>query len=61
MRVAKLDTEAENELASRFSIRSIPTLVIFHQERIVGQQSGATDLASLLKWARSATAGLIMR
>ena len=55
VRVAKLNTEDEGEIAARFGIRSIPTLIVFQHGKIVGQQSGATDLASLLKWTRSAT------
>ena len=54
IRVSKLNTESEGEIAARFGIRSIPTLVIFHHGEIVQQRSGATDMASLLKWARSA-------
>jgi thioredoxin 2 len=54
MRVAKLDTEAEEALASRFAIRSIPTLVIFHRGQIIEQRSGAMDLTHLLVWAKSA-------
>lgn len=54
LRVAKLNTQAESEIAARFGIRSIPTLVVFHQGRIVKQQVGATDLASLLLWVKSA-------
>ena len=54
MRVAKLNTEREGEIAARYGIRSIPTLFVFHHGKIVGQQSGATDLATLLKWAKSA-------
>ena len=55
VRVAKLNTESEGEIAARFGIRSIPTLIVFQHGKIVGQQSGATDLASLLKWAKSTT------
>ena len=58
LRVAKLDTEAERELATRFAIRSIPTLAIFHRGHIVKQQSGATDLTNLLRWVKSVTATL---
>ncbi len=53
MRVAKLNTEAEGEIASRFAIRSIPTLAIFHHGRIIAQHSGAIDLAHLLEWTKS--------
>jgi len=57
IRVAKLNTESEGEIAARFGIRSIPTLVIFHHGKIVRQQSGATDLAHLLKWVEESSAG----
>ena len=53
MRVAKLNTEAEPQLASRFAIRSIPTLAIFHHGQIISQRSGAIDLAHLIEWAKS--------
>lgn len=54
MRVAKLNTEAEGQIAARFGIRSIPTLMVFHRGKVVLQRTGGTDLASLLKWAKSA-------
>jgi thioredoxin 2 len=54
MRVAKLDTEAEGQIAARFGIRSIPTLMVFHRGKVLLQRTGGTDLASLLKWAKSA-------
>ena len=57
VRVAKLDTEAEPGLASRFAIRSIPTLAVFHRGRILRQRSGAMDLSSLLDWVRGVVAG----
>lgn len=51
MRVAKLNTEAEQESAARYGIRSIPTLMVFHHGRVVRQRSGATDLKTLVDWA----------
>ena len=53
MRLAKLDTEAEPELAARFGIRSIPTLAVFKNGREIARQSGAMDLRSLLSWAQA--------
>lgn len=52
-RLAKLDTEAESQIASRYGIRSIPTLVVFKQGKEVGRQSGAMDYSSLLRWIGS--------
>ena len=56
MRVGKLDTEAEQSIAARYGIRSIPTLMILHHGRIVQQRTGATDLKTLVDWAKSAVA-----
>jgi thioredoxin 2 len=50
VRLAKLDTEAEPAIASRFGIRSIPTLVAFRRGREVGRMSGAMPLPQLLQW-----------
>jgi len=49
-RLAKVDTEAHPELASRFAIRSIPTLVVFRAGREIARQSGAMDAAGLERW-----------
>jgi thioredoxin 2 len=50
VRVAKLDTEQAPDIAGRFGIRSIPTLALFHRGQEVARQSGAMDLATLLRW-----------
>jgi thioredoxin 2 len=50
VRLAKLDTEAEPEIAGRFGIRSIPTLIAFQGGREVARQSGALGLPALLQW-----------
>ena len=48
--LAKLDTEAAPEIASRFAIRSIPTLIVFRKGREVARQSGALPLPQLIQW-----------
>lgn len=49
--VAKVDVDAEPELASRYAIRSLPTLLVFRHgevvDRIVGLVSAATIHARL--------------
>ena len=50
VRLVKVNTEAEQGLAARFAIRSIPTLAIFRNGREIARQSGALDLASLKQW-----------
>jgi len=51
-RFLKVDTEAEQGLAARFQIRSIPTLMLFHKGRVLAQQAGAVDARSLEAWLR---------
>lgn len=53
LRVAKVNTEAEQQLAGQFGIRSIPTLALFKAGREVARQAGAMDLNSLTRWVRS--------
>jgi thioredoxin 2 len=50
IRFLKVDTEAEPELAARYNIRSIPTLILFRKGRIVAQRAGASDAQSLRAW-----------
>lgn len=54
LRLAKLNTEAEQGLAQRFGIRSIPTLMILHKGREIARQSGAMPTTSIIAWARTA-------
>jgi len=56
LRLAKLDTEAQPQLAGRFGIRSIPTLILFKQGREVARQSGALNAAQLSQFVEGALA-----
>jgi thioredoxin 2 len=53
VRLAKLDTDAESEIAGRFGIRGIPTLIAFKRGREIGRQSGALDLGGVIAWVES--------
>ena len=44
---AKVDTQSEQEIASFFQIRSIPTLMIFREKVIVFSQAGALPEGAL--------------
>lgn len=50
LRVAKVDTEAEQQLAAQFQIRSIPTLALFKNGKEINRIAGAMDLQNLLNW-----------
>lgn len=53
VQLAKVNTEAEQNLAGRFAIRSIPTVILFSSGREIARQSGAMDSRTLVSWTRS--------
>jgi thioredoxin 2 len=55
VRIAKVNTETEQGLAAQYNIRSIPTIIIFHNGRERARQSGAMDLSTLVQWVRANT------
>jgi len=52
-RFAKVNTEEQPQLASRFGIRSIPTLAVFRKGREIARQAGAMDHATLVRWIQT--------
>jgi thioredoxin 2 len=58
VRLGKLDTEAEQAIAARYGIRSIPTMILIHHGREVARQSGAMPASAIVNWARQALAGV---
>ena len=56
LRVAKLNTDEQPQLAARFGIRSIPTLILFREGRELARQTGAVDAGSLSRWLDRALA-----
>ena len=52
--LAKLDTDANPRTASRFAIRSIPTLVKLQRGAEVQRVAGAQPAAAIVGWAREA-------
>lgn len=57
VRVAKLNTESEQQAAARFGIRSIPTLAVFKDGREIKRQAGAVNYATLVDWLRPVLPG----
>ena len=51
--LAKLNTEEAPQVAARFGIQSIPTLVVFKQGREVARQPGAMSLPQIEQWVRA--------
>lgn len=50
VRFAKVDTEAQPSLASRFAIQSIPMLVLFHHGKEIARNAGVISSQDLVKW-----------
>ncbi len=55
VRFAKVDTEAAQQTAAQFNIRSIPTMVVFVGGREVARQSGAMNAADIVRWVSAAS------
>ncbi len=51
-RLAKLNTDEEQAIASQLGIRSIPTIVLFKGGKEIARQSGAMNAASLVRWVQ---------
>lgn len=51
VRLAKVNTEAEQTLAAQHTIRSIPTLALFRRGQEIARQPGAMGAADIVRWA----------
>jgi thioredoxin 2 len=56
IRLAKVNTEIEQQIGAQYNIRSIPTLVLFKGGREVARQAGAMSAPDIVRWARGASA-----
>ena len=45
--VAKVDVDANDDLSSRFGVRSVPTLIVFKSGKVVDQMIGAAPKAQI--------------
>lgn len=52
VRLAKLDTEANQATAARLGIRSIPTLILFKGGKETARISGAMPLEPFIEWVK---------
>jgi len=50
LRFAKLNTEDQQQVAGRWNIRSIPTLILFNAGKETARVSGAMSLQQLTQW-----------
>jgi thioredoxin 1 len=47
LKIIKIDVDKNPEIAARYNIRSVPTLMLFKKSEIKFQQSGVIDKSSL--------------
>jgi thioredoxin 1 len=47
IKVVKINIDEEPELANQFRVMSIPTLVVFHEGRVINQAVGARPKAAI--------------
>jgi thioredoxin 2 len=52
VRLIKLNSDAEQAIASRLGIRGIPTMILFLEGREVARKSGAMSAAQIVRWMR---------
>lgn len=52
VRLYKVNTEAEQQLAGRFDIMSVPTLALFKDGREIARQPGALDKDNIVRWVQ---------
>ncbi len=51
-RLAKLNTENEQNIGAQFSIRSIPTIAMFKHGKEIKRQAGAMSAADIVSWVK---------
>ncbi len=54
VRFGKLNTEEQQQLAARYAIRSIPTLILVQQGKEIARINGALPPAQLRQWLQEA-------
>jgi thioredoxin 2 len=53
VRFAKVNSDAAPEASSKLGVRSIPTMVLFHQGRERARVSGAMPASQLVAWIQA--------
>ena len=52
VRLAKIDTTADQAIASLYNISAVPTLILFKQGREIARQPGAMNAMDMASWVR---------
>ena len=57
VKVGKLDVDSHDQIAGRYGVRSIPTLLVFARGQVVEQRVGALPKSELVKLLEGQLAG----
>jgi len=52
VRLAKLNTDEEQQIGAQFGIRSIPTMILFKEGKEIARQSGAMMGGQIEQWVK---------
>ncbi|RUV74816.1 MAG: thioredoxin TrxC [Mesorhizobium sp.] len=52
VQLIKLNSDAEQQIAARLGIRSIPTMILFHGGKEIARASGAMSTRQIVAWVR---------
>ncbi len=53
VRLAKLNTENEQNIGAQYNIRSIPTIALFKHGKEIARQSGAMGQDDIVRWVQA--------
>ncbi|MFT6895798.1 MAG: thioredoxin 2 [Paraglaciecola sp.] len=57
MRLAMVNIDTEESIASRLGVKQLPCLVIIHYGQELGRKNGVMDSTNITKWANHISAG----
>src|SRR5205085_3416774 len=52
VRLVKLNMDTAPQIAARFGVQAVPTLMLLKGGRVLAQESGARDSAGIVNWVR---------
>ena len=52
--VLKVDTDRHPEVAERYNVRGIPNFIVLKNGRLIRQQAGVVDHATMTRWLEAA-------
>ncbi len=53
VRLLKLNVDEAPDIASRYQVRGIPALLLFHTTKLIAQSAGAQSAEAITRWART--------